>query len=209
MCCVARPSYPVSFSCSGRFSGGHGEKATPGPSPNTAVKGLFGEGTAGVARGRVARRRNFFLSFWYNGMAMKCEICHKNDAKTAIHVTVSGRDRELYVCKDCAEAEKSRRRQPSRRRFGHLPFTDDDDDSDILGGDDGKKQQKRHWTLAEDAEPCPDCGTTLEDFDRSGLLGCPYCYTAFKEYLSRNVRMRGTFGGKVPRRGKSNDDKGE
>ena len=42
------------------FSGGPGGKATPVPIPNTEVKGLFGEGTAGVARGRVARRRDFF-----------------------------------------------------------------------------------------------------------------------------------------------------
>lgn len=139
---------------------------------------------------------------------MKCEICHKNDAKTAIHVTAGGRDRELYVCRDCAEAEKSRRRQTPRRRFGRLPFADDEDedDSDVIGrnGEDGEKQTRRHWTLAEDAEPCPDCGTTLEDIDRSGLLGCPYCYTAFKEYLSRHVRMRGTFAGKIPGRGRGN-----
>ena len=43
------------------FSGGRGEVVTPVPIPNTEVKGLIGEGTAGVARGRVARRRNFFL----------------------------------------------------------------------------------------------------------------------------------------------------
>ena len=43
-----------------RFSGDHGEKVTPVPIPNTAVKGLIGEGTAGVARGRVARCRDFF-----------------------------------------------------------------------------------------------------------------------------------------------------
>ena len=43
-----------------RFSGDHGEKVTPVPIPNTAVKGLIGEGTAGVARGRVARCRDLF-----------------------------------------------------------------------------------------------------------------------------------------------------
>ncbi len=41
------------------FSGGLGEDATPVPIPNTEVKGLIGEGTAGFARGRVARCRNF------------------------------------------------------------------------------------------------------------------------------------------------------
>ena len=41
------------------FSGGHREDATPVPIPNTEVKSLIGEGTAGFARGRVARCRNF------------------------------------------------------------------------------------------------------------------------------------------------------
>ncbi len=39
------------------LSGGHRENATPVPIPNTEVKSLIGEGTAGFARGRVARCR--------------------------------------------------------------------------------------------------------------------------------------------------------
>ena len=50
-------SFPASAGAG--FSGDHGGKATPVPIPNTVVKGLSGEGTAGFARGRVARRRNF------------------------------------------------------------------------------------------------------------------------------------------------------
>lgn len=30
---------------------------------------------------------------------------------------------------------------------------------------------------------CPACGTTLEDFRHTGLLGCAYCYTAFRAEL--------------------------
>ena len=51
---------PLPASAGQRFSGDHGEKVTPVPIPNTAVKGLIGEGTAGVARGRVARCRDLF-----------------------------------------------------------------------------------------------------------------------------------------------------
>ena len=39
------------------FSGGHREDVTPVPIPNTEVKSLIGEGTAGFACGRVARCR--------------------------------------------------------------------------------------------------------------------------------------------------------
>ena len=43
------------------FPGDHGEEVTPVPIPNTEVKGLSGEGTAAVGRGRVARCRDCFL----------------------------------------------------------------------------------------------------------------------------------------------------
>ena len=39
--------------------GGHGGEVIPVPIPNTEVKSPSGEGTAGVARGRVARRQAF------------------------------------------------------------------------------------------------------------------------------------------------------
>ena len=35
---------------------------------------------------------------------MKCEICHENDAKVAVHRMVDGTEKELYVCQKCAEA---------------------------------------------------------------------------------------------------------
>lgn len=35
---------------------------------------------------------------------------------------------------------------------------------------------------------CPACGTTMQDFRRTGLLGCAYCYTAFASELLPFVR---------------------
>ena len=46
---------------SGFFAGGHGEAVIPVPIPNTEVKRLIAEGSAGPARARVGRRRLFFL----------------------------------------------------------------------------------------------------------------------------------------------------
>ena len=42
------------------FSGDHSEEETPDPIPNSEVKGLSGDGTAVIGRGRVARRRFYF-----------------------------------------------------------------------------------------------------------------------------------------------------
>ena len=42
------------------FAGGHRGVVTPVPIPNTEVKGSIAEGSAGLARARVGRRRLFF-----------------------------------------------------------------------------------------------------------------------------------------------------
>ena len=46
---------------------------------------------------------------------MKCEICHKADACRAITREDAGEDEELYVCEECAKAERLRRQRKSSR----------------------------------------------------------------------------------------------
>lgn len=36
---------------------------------------------------------------------------------------------------------------------------------------------------------CPNCGTTLADFRRTGLLGCAECYSAFRTEVLAAVRQ--------------------
>ncbi len=46
---------------------------------------------------------------------MKCELCHKTDAQTAIVLERDGVEDELYVCNACAKAERQRRQKQSQR----------------------------------------------------------------------------------------------
>lgn len=46
---------------------------------------------------------------------MKCELCHKRDAETAIVLPGDGEEQELYVCRDCAKQERVRRQKKSQR----------------------------------------------------------------------------------------------
>lgn len=39
---------------------------------------------------------------------MKCELCHKEEAQTALTLQKEGKEVELYVCKKCARAEKAK-----------------------------------------------------------------------------------------------------
>ncbi len=44
-----------------------------------------------------------------------------------------------------------------------------------------------------DSRVCPRCGTTIEEFRRTGLVGCAECYRAFREeILSAVRRVQGT-----------------
>ena len=48
---------------------------------------------------------------------------------------------------------------------------------------------------------CPNCGTSLEDFKRTGLLGCGECYFVFREEILPAIqRIQGsvTHDGKSP-----------
>ena len=76
------------------FAGGHRGVVTPVPIPNTEVKGSIAEGSAGLARARVGRRRLFFASlrggfsfFWW-----RRRTPGRRDAKTPEGVVVA-RDR--------------------------------------------------------------------------------------------------------------------
>jgi ssDNA-binding Zn-finger/Zn-ribbon topoisomerase 1 len=46
---------------------------------------------------------------------MKCELCHKADAETAITRGEGDAEEELYVCNACAKAERQRRQKKSQR----------------------------------------------------------------------------------------------
>lgn len=46
---------------------------------------------------------------------MNCEICKAKAAETAIRVEKDGEEDELYVCRDCAKAERVRRQKKSHR----------------------------------------------------------------------------------------------
>lgn len=46
---------------------------------------------------------------------MKCELCQKRDAATAILLSRGGEEQELYVCRECAKQERVRRQKKSQR----------------------------------------------------------------------------------------------
>ena len=92
---------------------------------------------------------------------MLCSSCGKASAKT-YERKVGGKELTVHLCPACYEK---------------LCGTAMDTVFATLHGD----------TLGKPGV-CPICGTTAEEFRRTGLLGCSYCYTALREDITPFVR---------------------
>jgi protein arginine kinase activator len=102
---------------------------------------------------------------------MQCQICHKNNA--TIHLTEinDGVRSEMHICEQCAAEQDIAVKS-------HIPI------NELLSGllavqpsDDeisGSPEQKLE---------CPNCGYTLAQLRKEGVLGCPHDYEVFEKLL--------------------------
>ena len=86
---------------------------------------------------------------------MKCELCHKADAETAITRGEGEAEEELYVCGACAKAERQRRQKKSQRtrKVSGLPPGMSMSITRISGGD-----------VEDGEEPPPFIGAIMNAF---------------------------------------------
>ncbi len=139
---------------------------------------------------------------------MKCEICHERDAKVAIHKTVDGAEKELYVCEKCAGAEKvpeqSASTAPKTELSEGFPEA-----AKLITGLLKQMIDAGIETASVIENPmsrpsglvCPVCGMTPEDYRRITRLGCAHCYEHFSKILVpviRDMQPGATHVGKVP-----------
>ena len=91
-------------------------------------------------------------------------------AKVQLTEVVDDKTSTQYLCKSCAEEKglNAPSGQPRGRRAGFLDQLTQADDADQEGAA---------------PDPCAFCGLSLEEFRRTGRLGCPQCYTAFESGL--------------------------
>ena len=139
---------------------------------------------------------------------MKCEICQKGDAKVAIHKTVDGVEKELYVCQQCAdEASAPKKASKTKKTEVKLPGGMPDPAELISGilkqiiGANADAAIVENPTAQSFGKPCPTCGMTAADFKRTSRLGCPDCYNHFASSLApliRDMHSGNTHAGKIP-----------
>ncbi len=105
---------------------------------------------------------------------MLCDNCGKNEAEVHLTQIVDNEMTTVHLCPSCA-AEKGLDTSSSK----NLPLTD------FLA-------QMGKAALAEEeagiAGPCSYCHTTVDDFRRTGRLGCPHCYSIYESQLRAILR---------------------
>lgn len=102
-------------------------------------------------------------------MPVLCEECKTNEASYTISVMVGGEITTRHLCGDCMAKMNM----------------------DIASGNIKSLLSTILSAITGDTAPgsaekdviCPRCGMTLSEFTRTGHLGCPKCYEAFREQL--------------------------
>lgn len=109
-----------------------------------------------------------------------CQLCHAREASLFFTRIINGEKTELQVCRKCAASSSGIKL----------------DVNNLLAG--LSKLGKEAFEKAEAMRTCDSCGMTLEEFNKTGLMGCSHCYEAFSDHVDTllnrvhgNVRHQG------------------
>lgn len=103
---------------------------------------------------------------------MLCENCKKNTATTYIKRTINGNTQEYHLCSECAKALGMTNELGSFMNFGVSSLFGSLFNDGLAGIEDNTMVKR-----------CPGCGISFDDIARTGLCGCPECYTTFYDQL--------------------------
>lgn len=98
---------------------------------------------------------------------MLCENCGKQPATVHLTTIVGGEKTEQHLCAACCQKHKQ---ALTMAGMSTLLL------SLLQGAGPGSHE---HLALR-----CECCGQTFEDFQKTGMLGCPKCYNAFRQHLT-------------------------
>ncbi len=102
---------------------------------------------------------------------MQCQICNTNEATIHLTEITDGVRTEMHVCEQCAvEQGIAVKSQMSINELLSNLLASQPDDEEMLGP-------------SQKDISCPNCGFTLEQFQKEALLGCPHDYEVFEKSL--------------------------
>lgn len=120
---------------------------------------------------------------------MQCQICNENDATIHLTEITDGKRTEMHICEHCAAeqgiAVKSQ-----------MPI------NELLSGLLAAQPTDEEMSDPSQQVSCPNCGLTLEQFRKEGVLGCPGDYEVFEKALAPLIERahdgKTTHCGKLP-----------
>lgn len=102
---------------------------------------------------------------------MQCQICNKNDATIHLTEISSGMRTEMHLCENCAAEQNIMVKS-------HIPI------NELLSGLLSVQPTDEEISgPTQEQLVCPNCGFTLAQFRKEGVLGCPYDYEVFESAL--------------------------
>ncbi len=121
---------------------------------------------------------------------MLCTNCGKNNAQFHYKKIIGGAKTEHHLCTHCAQA------------LGYMGKTESFFDIGSILNDFISVPKTAASSRA--VSRCEACGTTYDEFRRSGLLGCDACYDAFGNIIENSLSQiqpstthKGTLGGEA------------
>lgn len=119
---------------------------------------------------------------------MLCQNCKEKQATVHFVKVINGVRTEMHLCEKCAPMAKQ-----DFPPINSFDITVSDIINSFFGGN----------SVLTSGSGCSFCGSTLDNFSRTGKLGCSECYRAFDEQLRAPLkRIHGSdrHVGKVPKR---------
>ncbi len=104
---------------------------------------------------------------------MLCQRCFKKQASLKISRNYEGKQIELMICKSCSKG------YGLEVTISNLPYVFTGIISSILK----HKKEEPNLDVEKSKSRCSACGYDLEDFRKTGLLGCDLCYNSFKDKI--------------------------
>ena len=115
-------------------------------------------------------------------MTRDCEFCG-SPAQWQFTEVVGGNKHTVHVCSNCAR---------DRGLVGHSPIESEPSFEDappqITSISIHVSSQVDPGALPTAPRRCPGCGTSLVEIRKSGRVGCPACYVAFRDHLEPLLR---------------------
>ena len=118
---------------------------------------------------------------------MLCEKCKQREATVHKQAIVNGVSHSEHLCSECAAKENNSWLGDFNQFFNNDFFSDQSMGNWFQPFFQSMSSSMPTKQLGK-VDACPQCGTTWEEFQRNGLLGCSECYNHFANVLPPLLR---------------------